>query len=417
MSIGGRLAFDAVKTIKGKRVLIRVDFNVPLHKKTGEITNTQRIDAAVPTIQYAIDQGASAVVLMSHLGRPGGKVVPSLSMEKVAVKLSEILKKDVKFLPKCVGEETEAAVNASKDSQVFLLENLRFYPEEEGLASVNEAQITAFREGLSKLGDIYVNDAFGTAHRAHSSMVGVDLPQKAAGFLMKKEVEYFAIAMENPQRPYLAILGGAKVSDKIQLINNLLDKVDEMIIGGGMAFTFAKVNDKIDIGTSLYDEEGAKIVPDIMKKAAEKGVKLHFPVDWITADQFSPDAKTGVADMESGIAADLMGLDCGPKSNEIFSKVVAGAKTTVWNGPMGVFEFEAFAGGSKAMMQAAVDSVKSGNIFIIGGGDTATLANQMGTEAQISHVSTGGGSSLELLEGKPMPGIEALSKPCCHNCV
>lgn len=267
----------------------------------------------------------------------------------------------------------------------------------------------AFRASLSKLGDVYVNDAFGTAHRAHSSMVGVNLPQKAAGFLMKKELDYFAKALESPERPFLAILGGAKVQDKIQLINNMLDKVNEMIIGGGMAFTFLKVLNNMQIGNSLFDEEGSKIVKDLMAKAEKNGVKITLPVDFITADKFDEHAQTGEATVASGIPAGWMGLDCGPESVKKFVEVVGRAKQIVWNGPVGVFEWDKFSKGTKALMDKVVEVTGKGCITIIGGGDTATCCAKWNTEDKVSHVSTGGGASLELLEGKVLPGVDALS--------
>lgn len=317
----------------------------------------------------------------------------------------------------CVGEEVEKVCAAAKEGEVILLENLRFHIEEEGSGVAEDGSkqkasadaVSAFRASLSRLGDVYVNDAFGTAHRAHSSMVGVDLPQKAAGFLMKRELDYFARVMETPERPYLAILGGAKVSDKIKIITNLLDKVDEMIIGGGMAFTFKKVIDGISIGNSLFDEAGSHIVKDIVEKAKAKGVKLHLPVDYVTADKFAADAKVGYATDETGIPDGHMGLDAGEKSIAIFVDAINRARTIMWNGPAGVFEFDAFAVGTKKLMDAVVEVTTKGATTVIGGGDTATAAAKWGTEKKVSHVSTGGGASLELLEGKEMPGIAALS--------
>jgi phosphoglycerate kinase len=416
-----KLSIDQVD-LKGKRVIMRVDFNVPQDKKTGAITNVQRITAALPTIQYALDRGAS-VVLMSHLGRPDGKKVEKYSLAPVAKKLEELIKKPVQFLPECVGAATEAACAALKPGQIVLLENLRFHIEEEGKiknedgtsVKADPKAVEAFRASLTRLGDVYVNDAFGTAHRAHSSMVGVNLPQKAAGFLMKKELDAFAAVIDAPKRPLLAILGGAKVADKIQLINNLLDKADEIIIGGGMAYTFLKVRDNMAIGSSLYDADGAKIVPDLLKKAQEKGKKIHLPCDWITADKFDPNASTGAADVKSGIPDGWMGLDIGPASTKAFVEVIKRAKTIVWNGPAGVFEFAKFEGGTKAMAMAVAEATKAGTVTVIGGGDTATAAAKYGVEAKVTHCSTGGGASLELLEGKVLPGVAALSetKGCC----
>lgn len=412
-----KLGIDAV-VLAGKRVFIRVDFNVPFDKETGtKITNTQRIEAALPTIQHALAKGAKSVVLASHLGRPSGRVNPKFSLKPVADVVSEKLGKPVVFLPDSVGPETEAACADPPAGSIFLLENLRFHIEEEGKGVDAEgnkikpdpANVATFRSSLSKLADVYINDAFGTAHRAHSSMVGVDLPQKAAGFLMKKELDYFGKALGEPARPFLSILGGSKVSDKIQLIDNLLDKVDEMIIGGGMAFTFKKAVDGMSIGTSLFDEAGAKIAQEIVDKAKAKNVKLHFPVDFTIADKFAPDAKSDVAADSDGIPDDWMGLDAGPKSREAMREVILRAKTIVWNGPVGVFEFEKFALGTKAVMDAVVDATEAGCVTIIGGGDTATAAKEMGAADSVSHVSTGGGASLELLEGKTLPGVAALS--------
>ncbi|GJN83097.1 phosphoglycerate kinase [Purpureocillium lilacinum] len=416
MSLSNKLNITDVD-LKGKRVLIRVDFNVPLDENK-KVTNPQRIVGAVPTIKYALEHGAKSVVLMSHLGRPNGEANPKYSLKPVVPELEKLLGKSVTFAPDCVGPEVEAIVNKADGGAVVLLENLRFHIEEEGSAKdkagnktkADKAKVEEFRKGLTALGDVYINDAFGTAHRAHSSMVGVDLPQKAAGFLMKKELDYFAKALESPQRPFLAILGGAKVSDKIQLIDNLLDKVNTLIICGGMAFTFKKELDGMAIGNSLFDEAGAKTVPALMKKAKDKGVKVVLPVDYITADKFAKDAKTGKASDEDGIPEGWMGLDCGDKSVELYKEAIAEAKTILWNGPAGVFEFPNFAHGTKATLDAVVDGCqKDGKIVIIGGGDTATVAANYGVEDKLSHVSTGGGASLELLEGKALPGVVALS--------
>ncbi|KJH41915.1 phosphoglycerate kinase [Dictyocaulus viviparus] len=410
----GKLSIDKVD-VKGKRVLIRVDFNVPM--KDGKITNNQRIVAALPTIKHCLDHGAKAVILMSHLGRPDGKKNMKYTLAPVADELKKLLNMDVKFLNDCVGAEVESSVANPASGSVFLLENLRFYVEEEGKC-VNEKgekikaspeSIDKFRASLTKLGDIYVNDAFGTAHRAHSSMVGVKLDTRATGFLMKNELVYFGKALGDPARPFLAILGGAKVADKIQLIKNMLDKVNEMIIGGGMAFTFLKVDQNVEIGKSIFDEEGAKIVKSLLAKAKEKDVKLHLPVDFIAADKFAEDASAKPVTLAEGIPAGYMGLDIGPKTEEIFAEVVSRAKTIVWNGPPGVFEFEKFSHGTKALMDAVVKATAGGSITIIGGGDTATVCKKFNTESKVSHVSTGGGASLELLEGKVLPGVEALS--------
>jgi phosphoglycerate kinase len=411
----------AKKTIKdldlaGKRVFIRVDFNVPQDKQTGEITNTQRITAALPTIQHALDQGAS-VVLASHLGRPNGERVAKYTLKPVAAKLQELLGKPVKFLDDCVGSEVEAACAALKPGEVILLENVRFHIEEEGKAKDSEgnsvkadpAKVASFRASLSKLADVYVNDAFGTSHRAHSSVTGVELPHKVAGFLVEKELAAFAAVLENPQRPLLAILGGAKIADKIPLIRNLVEKADDIIIGGGMAYTFHKVLNGMQIGNSLFDPAGAEIVAELVAKAKEKGVRIHLPVDFITGDAFSPTANTGSATVESGIPDGWEGFDCGPKTRELFAKIIASAKTIVWNGPCGVFEFDIFAEGTKAMANAVAAATEAGAITIVGGGDTATAAKKFGVIDKVTHASTGGGASLELLEGKILPGVAALN--------
>ncbi|KAI0204918.1 putative phosphoglycerate kinase PgkA [Astrocystis sublimbata] len=415
MSLSSKLSITDVD-LKGKRVLIRVDFNVPLDDNK-KVTNNQRIAGAVPTIKHAIDNGAKAVILMSHLGRPDGKANPKYSLKPVVPELEKLLGKSVEFAPDSVGPEVEAIVSKADNGQVVLLENLRFHAEEEGSSKDSEGKkvkadkvkVDEFRKGLTALGDIYINDAFGTAHRAHSSMVGVDLPQKAAGFLMKKELDYFAKALESPQRPFLAILGGSKVSDKIQLIDNLLDKVNSLVITGGMAFTFKKTLENVKIGNSLFDEEGSKVVGDLMEKAKKNNVKVTLPVDYVIADKFGADANTKEANDKDGIPDGWLGLDIGPESIKLYEAAIAEAKTILWNGPAGVFEIEKFASGTKATLDAFTKAVAAGSIGIIGGGDTATVAAKYGAEDKCSHVSTGGGASLELLEGKELPGVTALS--------
>lgn len=410
-----KLSIDKID-VQGKRVLIRVDFNVPQDKQTGAVTNTARITAALPTIQYALDRNAS-VVLMSHLGRPDGKVNPKYSLKPVADKLQEIMGRPVTFLSDCVGPEVEAACAKLAPGSVVLLENLRFHIEEEGKVKNEDGTSTkadpksveAFRASLSKLGDVYINDAFGTAHRAHSSMVGCALPVRAAGFLMKKELDAFAAVLDNPKKPFLAILGGAKVADKIQLINNLMERANEIIIGGGMAFTFKKVAQGVEIGNSLFDADGAKIVEDLMKKAQASGVKIHLPVDYVCGDRFDAAAAVSAADDRHGIPSGWMGLDVGPKTIAAFDEVIGRAQTIMWNGPPGVFEFEAFAAGTKAMAAAVAAATSRGAVTVIGGGDTATAAKKFGIVDKVTHCSTGGGASLELLEGKVLPGIAALS--------
>jgi phosphoglycerate kinase len=399
--------------------IIQVDFNVPLDKETNsKITNNQRIAGALPTIKYAIENGAKAVVLMSHLGRPDGKVNSKYSLKPVVAELEKLLGgKKVTFTDDCVGEAAEKTVNETTDGGVVLLENLRFHAEEEGSSKdaegnkvkADKADVEKFRKGLTALGDVFINDAFGTAHRAHSSMVGVDLPQKASGFLMKKELEYFAKALEEPKRPFLAILGGAKVSDKIQLIDNLLDKVNMLIVCGGMAFTFKKTLEGVSIGDSLFDKDGAEKVAGLVEKAKKNNVELVLPCDYITADAFSANANTGKATDKEGIPEGWMGLYCGEESIKLYKAAIDKAETILWNGPPGVFEMEKFANGTKSTMNAALDACKAGKIVIIGGGDTATVAANYGVEDKLSHVSTGGGASLELLEGKDLPGVSALS--------
>ena len=408
---------------KGQRVIMRVDFNVPQDKVTGAITNTKRIEAALPSIKYVLDQGAASVVLMSHLGRPDGKAIPKFSLKPVADVLPKLLGKPVTFLPDCCGPQVEAACAAGtvKPGEVILLENLRFHIEEEGKIKNEDGTSTkadpkaveAFRASLSKLGDIYVNDAFGTAHRAHSSMVGVNLPEKVAGFLMEAELNAFTAVLDNPKRPLLAILGGAKIADKIPLINNLLDKANEIVIGGGMVFTFKKIMNNMEIGASLFDPEGAKMIKDIVAKAATKGVKITLPVDYICADKFPKNAEDKVeikaADDSTGIPVGWLGLDVGPKTNEIFCASIARSKTIVWNGPAGVFEDERFAAGTKAMAAAIAQATANGATTVVGGGDTATAAKKFKVVDKVTHCSTGGGASLEFLEGKQLPGVVALS--------
>ncbi len=410
-------SFQSIRDLMlaGKRALIRVDFNVPQDKATGEITNNQRIVAALPTIQHALAQGAS-VVLMSHLGRPNGQANPKFTLQPIATELAKLLGQEVLFAEDCVGATVEAQAAALQPGQVLLLENLRFHIEEEGKAKAEDgssvkadaAAVEAFRASLSKMGDVYVNDAFGTAHRAHSSMVGVSLPEKAAGFLMEAELTAFGKVLDHPQRPLLAILGGAKIADKIPLITNLLEKADKIIIGGGMAYTFKKVIDGMAIGRSLFDEEGAKIVEELAAKAKAKNVELIFPVDYVCADDFSPDANTQAADDTSGIPDGWEGLDAGPKSIELYTAAILGSKTIIWNGPAGVFEFEKFAGATKAMAAAVAEATAGGAISVVGGGDTATAAKQFGVADKVSHCSTGGGASLEFLEGKSLPGVAFL---------
>lgn len=382
--------------VKGKRVLMRVDFNVPMNDK-GEITDDTRIKAALPSIQYLLEHGAK-LILMSHLGRPDGKVVESMRMNPVAKRLSELLNKPVAKVDDCVGPEVEAAAAKLQEGEVLLLENVRFHAEE-------EANDQEFATKLASLGDIYVNDAFGTAHRAHASTEGVAryLPA-VAGFLMEKELRFLGSAVNNPKRPFVAILGGAKVKDKIKVIESLLNKVDTLIIGGGMAYTFLKAKG-LEVGNSLLDAERLDFCRKVMEQAEAKGVKLLLPVDVVVAKNYAADAEHKVVPVDQ-IPADWEGLDIGPKTVALFAEAVKSAATVVWNGPMGVFEWEAFANGTKQVAQALADS---GAITIIGGGDSASAVEQFGLADKMTHVSTGGGASLEFLEGKELPGVAALN--------
>ncbi len=382
--------------VKGQRVLVRCDFNVPL--QDGKITDENRLVASLPTIKKLIADGGK-VILCSHLGKPKGEAKPELSLAPVAVRLSELLGQDVKFAadPEVVGPNAKAAVAAMKDGDVVLLENTRYRIEETKNGE-------AFSKELASLCDIYVDDAFGTAHRAHCSNVGVTQYVKTAavGYLMQKEIDFLGNAVNNPARPFVAILGGSKVSSKISVINNLLDKVDTLIIGGGMAYTFMKAQGG-KIGTSLCEDDYLDYANDMIKKAADKGVKMLIPVDTVTADAFSNDANVKVVDAGQ-IEDGWMGLDIGPKTRELFAKAVKDAKTVVWNGPMGVFEMPNFAAGTVAVAQALADTDA---VTIIGGGDSAAAVNQLGFGDKMTHISTGGGASLEFLEGKELPGVAA----------
>jgi len=411
-----KVRIDSVN-VDNKRVFIRVDFNVPQDKKDPSvITNTQRIDAALPTIKYCLEKGCKSVVLCSHLGRPDGSVVEKFSLAPVAKIVGEKLGKEVTFLKDCVGPEVEAACANPALGSVILLENCRFHVEEEGKGvdkdgnkiKADKEATKKFRESIAKLADVYCSDAFGTAHRAHSSMMGDGYTVKCSGFLVAKELEAFAKVLDAPQRPLTAILGGAKVSDKIQLIKNMLDKVDIMIIGGGMAFTFIKVLNGVDIGNSLFDEEGSKIVQEIMDKAKAKGVEIILPVDFVCSSKFGEDGEIRNSKLADGIPAGFMGLDCGPESVLKNADAIRRSKTIIWNGPMGVFEMKAFENGTKTMMDNIVEVTKAGSVTVIGGGDTATACKKYDTEDKVTHCSTGGGASLELLEGKVLPGVATL---------
>jgi phosphoglycerate kinase len=399
--------------VRGKRVIVRTDYNVPV--KDGKVEDDKRIVASLPTVNYLLEKGA-AVILMSHLGRPDGKAKPEFSLKPVAEKLQELIKRPVKFLKDCVGPEVEKACAAMKSGDVILLENLRFHIEEEGKVKLEDGSklkakdedVKAFRAKLTKLADIYVNDAFGTAHRDHSSMTGVTLPQRACGYLMKKELDFLGSAVENPKRPFVAILGGAKVSDKISVINNLLPKVDKLIIGGGMAFTFAKAAG-LEIGASLCENDKIDLAKQILGAA---GDKLMLQTDVLVTDKLDLKARMiGAAKIvdASAIPRAWLGIDIGPRTIETFSKAVRAAKTVLWNGPMGVFEIEASSKGTFAIAQAMADATVKGATTVIGGGDSASAIKKAGLSKKVSHVSTGGGASLEYLEGKPLPGVAALT--------
>ena len=382
--------------VKGKKVLVRCDFNVPLDENKN-ITDETRINAALPTIKYLLDNGA-AVILCSHLGRPKGEFNMKYSLAPVAKRLSEKLGFEVKLAKDVIGPDAKKLAAEVKPGEAILLENVRFQPEE-------EKNDPAFAKELASMADLYVSDAFGTVHRAHASTAGVAAYLPAvAGFLIGKELDFLGSAVENPKRPFVAILGGAKVKDKIGVITNLLEKVDTLIIGGGMAYTFQKAMGK-EIGKSLLDEERIDLAKDLMEKAKAKGVKLLLPVDNVCGSDFSNDCSIITVDADQGIPADYEGMDIGPKSVKLFSDAIKEAKTVVWNGPMGVFEFPNFAKGTLAIATAMAESDA---ITIIGGGDSAAAVTQMGLADRMSHISTGGGASLEFLEGKTLPGVACL---------
>ncbi|MCF8412027.1 MAG: phosphoglycerate kinase [Melioribacteraceae bacterium] len=386
--------------LKGKRALVRVDFNVPLDENQN-ITDDIRITSALPTIEKIIADGGKAI-LMSHLGRPKGTVKAEFSLSPVAKRLGELLGKDVKFASDCVGENVVALVNSLQDGEVALLENLRFHSAE----TDNDPE---FSKQLSELGDVYINDAFGSAHRAHASTEGVThyIDQCASGFLMQKELDYLGKAVMNPEKPFTAILGGAKISGKIDVIQNLLPKVDNLIIGGGMAYTFYKAQG-MEIGHSLLEEDKIELAKDLLKQFETAKANVLLPIDVVVAPEFSNDAKQTVVNIDS-IPADEQGLDIGPETRKLFQNVVLESKTVVWNGPMGVFEFDNFAHGTDAIAEALVTATENGASTIIGGGDSAAAIKKAGLETKVSHVSTGGGASLEFLEGKILPGVEALT--------
>ena len=382
--------------VQGKRIIARCDFNVPM--KDGAITDDIRIVAALPTIKYLVEQGAK-VILMSHMGRPDGEPNMKYTLKPVADRLSELLGQEVLFIssPVVVDDEVKAAAEGLAEGQVMLLEHVRFRKEE----TKNGAD---FAKELASLADIFVNDAFGTAHRAHSSTAGVaDYLPAVSGFLIEKEVEFLGNAVENPKRPFVAIMGGAKVGDKIPVIENLLKKVDTLIIGGGMSYTFYKA-EGLEFGTSILDKDSLELAPQLLKKAEEAGVKMLLPIDVVVADDFNNDAKSAIVDKDA-IPADMMGMDIGPKTVELYKAAIAEAETIVWNGPMGVFEMENFAKGTRAIAEALAESKA---VTVIGGGDSAAAVEQFGLADKMTHISTGGGASLEFLEGKILPGVAVL---------
>ena len=382
--------------VNGKKVLVRCDFNVPIDSETGEITDNRRIRAALPTIQYLLDHNAK-VILCSHLGRPKGEFNLKYSLKPVAEELSKLLNKDVKLAKDVIGESAKELTSNMKEGDIVLLENVRFHKEEEQ----NDPE---YSKALASMAEIYVNDAFGTAHRAHSSTTGVaDYLPAVSGFLIEKELEFLGGALENPKHPFVAILGGAKVSDKIGVIENLLDKVDTLIIGGGMAYTFYKAQGH-HIGTSICEEDKLDLAKSILEKAQEKGVKLLLPVDNHVSSEYSNNGEEKMVN-STEIPDGFMGLDIGPKTIEKFEEAVKDAKTVVWNGPLGVCEFDKFATGTKAVatMLSKLDA-----ITIIGGGDSAAAIEKLGLADKMTHISTGGGASLEFLEGKTLPGIACL---------
>ncbi len=394
-----KLSIDKME-LKSKRVLVRVDFNVPLDEN-GVITDDRRIVEALPTIKKIISEGGRTI-LMSHLGRPKGERKPEFSLKPASERLSELLGINVKFAVDCIGNETKKVVENMNDGDVTLLENLRYYKQEEK----NEPE---FAKQLAELGDVYVNDAFGSAHRAHASTEGVTKYIKlcASGYLMEKELNYLGKAITEPKRPFTAILGGAKISGKIDVIQNLLDKVDTLLIGGGMAYTFYKAKG-LEIGKSLLEKDKIELAKELIKKFESSKIKVLMPVDVVVAEQFDNDSPQTVVPVEA-IDFDKQGLDIGPETIKVFKEEILKSRTIVWNGPMGVFEFENFARGTDAIANALAEATALGAVTIVGGGDSAAAIKKAGLDEKVSHVSTGGGASLEFLEGKILPGVAALT--------
>ncbi|MFE5428422.1 phosphoglycerate kinase [Peribacillus simplex] len=382
--------------LKGKRVFCRVDFNVPM--QDGKISDDTRIKAALPTISYLTEQGAK-VILASHLGRPKGQVVEELRLAPVAKRLSELSGKDVQKAEEAYGETVQSIIDNMQNGEILLLENVRFYPGEEK----NDQELA---KSFAALADVYVNDAFGAAHRAHASTEGIahHLPA-VAGLLMEKELSVLGKALSNPERPFTAIIGGAKVKDKIGVIENLLEKVDHLIIGGGLGYTFIKAQGH-EIGNSLLEEDKIELAKSFIESAKEKGVKLHLPIDAVVTAEFSPDAEAENVDIDA-IPHDKMALDIGPKTSDLFADVIKSSKLVIWNGPMGVFEFDKFANGTRTVAKALAEAKDT--YSIVGGGDSAAAAEKFGLAEKMSHISTGGGASLEFMEGKELPGVVALN--------
>ncbi|MCP2036141.1 phosphoglycerate kinase [Planomicrobium sp. HSC-17F08] len=381
--------------LNGKRVFCRVDFNVPMSE--GKVTDDTRIRAAVPTIEYLVENGAK-VILASHLGRPKGTVNEDMRLAAAGAKLSELLHKEVKSLDESIGPKVEQEIASMNDGDIVLLENVRFHPGEEK----NDEELA---KAFAALADVFVNDAFGAAHRAHASTAGIakHLPS-VSGLLLEKELDVLGKALSDPERPFTAIIGGAKVKDKIGVIDHLLDKVDNLLIGGGLSYTFTKAQGH-EIGTSLLEEDKIELAQSFIKKAEEKGVKLYLPVDVVVTKEFSNDTETKVVPID-GIPSDWMGLDIGPKTVELYSDVIMNSKLIIWNGPMGVFEMSSFENGTKSVAQAMA---KTEAYTVIGGGDSAAAVEQFGVADQMDHISTGGGASLEFMEGKELPGVTALT--------
>jgi phosphoglycerate kinase len=386
-------------SLRGRRVFLRVDFNVPI--KDGVIGDDTRIRSSLPTIEYLLDAGASRIVLASHFGRPKGKPNPAMSLAPVAVYLSELLGRPVAFARDCVGSDAESAVAQAPDGGIVLLENLRFHPEE-------EKNDQAFARGLARLADVYVNDAFGAAHRAHASVDALPrlIPESGAGLLMESELRYLGDVINKPERPFVAVLGGAKVSDKIEVIENLIPRVDRLLIGGAMAYTFFKAAGK-PVGRSLVEDDKLEAARDIVKRARERGIELLLPTDHVVAEKLEAGAVTATLSVDDEAIGDRMGLDIGPLTIAAYRRAVSDAKTVIWNGPMGVFEIDVFARGTMALAEAVAAVAGT---TIVGGGDSIAAVHKAGVSERITHISTGGGASLEFLGGRSLPGVEALPR-------